>query len=384
MPGNSTHKRKRQVSEGVLRGLEYYQDRELSPESSKLRDTLYEMANSGNADDGHLGKLYSFWLSKQIKCASLRDEVARLTTDNEKIRDEHEQARREIEDVEALLELGDWAAVCLGRIKSKEEAARKDERDALTTDYQKQNVVRKEEAEMIAKAQAFANNEKYEGPGPWGPVNPELEAKADTNWNAMDGRNFHSVNEKIKGETKAINDWRKSGEEDSDLPPTPFLDRIQRMCDKAGVSRADCLRWVEAYSERKAAHRPLPIILDFIKEIEQNGELVKVEVDKQNPQDSIDWARFKAAVENRKEQVEERYAQGKIDESMRDRCIELMNEYWRPLSEHDDEDGNPIPSQYAKLLATNSLDKAAKSPRPTAYRATKKPKFDDILMPESD
>ncbi|KAJ4198763.1 hypothetical protein NW767_008754 [Fusarium falciforme] len=89
---------------------------------------------------------------------------------------------------------------------------------------------------------------------------------------------------------------------------------------------------------------------------------VKVEPDKNNPEDAVDWESMKAAIEVAKADIEKRFEEGILEKERRDCYIELVDAHWTSFFS-EDEAGNPILTELAKC-SQRHCSKATRTPRP--------------------
>ncbi|KAF4464737.1 hypothetical protein FALBO_8424 [Fusarium albosuccineum] len=403
-----THNPRRKRDEGadeVIRKLEDYKKGNLTPRSQKLCDDLLKRAekaqDSGDADDGLLSSSFAYFEAKQkqveeakrgresAECEmasvqeSLKSAEAKLESAEAELKEankKEQDAKMALQDYELMFEFGDWFAGVLSRVRKTEDDVRCEQHAIIKKEYQHKNKVAKAEAEAKAKAEAKARGVAYRGPVDFEKVEPQAQAKAETEWHALEVRQVTDTHQWVKAEQAAVEDWRNNCGDESTVPTpdTPFLDRIELMCEKAGVTRSMCLQWIRHYSERnEISHNPPPRIRDYRKTIEKDGKVVRVEADK--AEDTIDWVSMKATIDEHRADIEGRFEEGKLDKEKRDFYIELIDTYWRFLSEESDEAGNPVPTAYAKKAADDLKGKAeAKDPPETYRRPYKKGKWDDI------
>lgn len=61
-----------------------------------------------------------------------------------------------------------------------------------------------------------------------------------------------------------MDQWSSSGKPDHSTPWTPYLDRIDNLCKKAGIPRSSYLELAKIYSARcEIAHKAPPKVDDF-------------------------------------------------------------------------------------------------------------------------
>lgn len=178
----------------------------------------------------------------------------------------------------------------------------------------------------------------------------------------MTNRFVTDIHERILKRRAALDGWLSSGADEASAPETPFLDRLERLCKKAGRSRPAVLKWIGEYSARnELCHKTPPKFEHHQKTIEKDGKVVMVNLDKENPEDCIDWVSMKAAIDERKANVEKEHEYSRCNKERRDFLIELIDAYWGAVSNESDEASNPILSAYAKNQV-KAMEEPAKDP----------------------
>ncbi|CAJ0547188.1 Ff.00g018150.m01.CDS01 [Fusarium sp. VM40] len=339
MSSNTQHtpqgKRKRgDVAEKVIRNLEPYKKRELSPSSSRLRDNLFEMANksleSGDtADENMLESVFDFFEVKQEQAREAEKQRKELSNEivslEKQLKDAREQladsqqkeqkAKAEMYEFELVLGYGDWIQGLINKVRNGNQKVEEAEIKAL----KHENQMSKEKATEHAE------------------------------WAAFKTQDATKLRERVEAEERKVYAWRAGIRDEDTAPATPFLDRIQKLCDAEGITRPQLLAWIKEYSKRNTlCHTSPPQIQDYQKTTRKAGKDVKVEIRAMDPFRAFDWARYKEAFNLSRNDIGARYAAGKIDERTRDFYLEAINAYWALYSVSEDEDGKPIPTKYAK------------------------------------
>jgi hypothetical protein len=394
---SSERRLKRKRDEDARRIINDFQRRQesgrMSPETERIGNVFFNMANKSiERDDVDQDLLLAGWesfvkaadqtraarevqddcnqkivqLEKQLEDAKATQAKARAAVENAKAavdatrsdaaraRSNEFEATRRIKNMEFLFELGDWTQNIL-----KEMAA----------------------VELTAKKADESDLHRYHRGTGLGPDDATNMVKKDLKWHAMRGRMTTDTHERVSEERERVETWRKDGEPADSAPWTPFLDRIEHICNLAGVPRAACLEWIRIYSDRnELAHRPPPRIEDFREGPSFDGD---------DSWKSFNWSRVKEAIEDRKAGVEARYAAGDWDEAQRDLFIEVIDQYWSNLSNGLEPDGTPSLTNAAKDISKdiqkNAGKKADSRADPPAHypRSYKKGKWDDIPREES-
>ncbi|KAM0349832.1 hypothetical protein ACHAPU_003666 [Fusarium lateritium] len=405
MSSNTQHtlrqKRKHgEVAEKVIYSLEPYRKRPLSPLSSKLRDDLFQMAHksleSGNAaDENMLGSVFDFFEAKQEQAREaekqrqeLSNEIVSLEERLEiskqqytEIQQSEQNMKVEKEESELLLRYGDWFQALIKHIKKPEGDIQTAEAQILKTEFETENKQNKNEAVENAKAQAAANGVQYTGNHGFQAVNPDIEAKKHSGWSALLSRMVTGTETRVEVEKGKIAEWRTGDRDEDTAPATPFLDRLQKLCDIAGVTRPILLAWIKEYAKRNnICHTKPPQIKNFQKTVNEDGMEVKVRIQHEDITGAFDWVSYKAAFTSSRNDIEARYTAGKITERRRDVFLEAINAYWALYSVSEDEGGNPILTKYAESQAKQVYDKqqSVTEPPENPRKRYKEGKWDDI------
>lgn len=285
------------VAGEILCQLEQYKEQELSPKSKRLCDKLYETADkikndSDNTDESLLESAFEVVQKKQKqvedaenerkdllkklhdaddKCNSMSDKIESLETQlkafdsqykQEKVK--YDNAKADLDEFDLLRSYGDWLAILISRISELEPTWKEEEKAKLISKYQKLNNAKKEQAKAEKMAEMAANGEKFIGDFTYEKVNHSELAKIQTHWSAMHGRRNTETDEHVEAEKEKIAAWRAGGGSEEDAPATPFLDRIQILCNIYGTERQRLLPWIKEYGKRNSiCHRQPPVVEDY-------------------------------------------------------------------------------------------------------------------------
>ncbi|RSL72907.1 hypothetical protein CEP53_000985 [Fusarium sp. AF-6] len=393
-----------EVADQVIHGLEGYS--ELTPKSQKLRDDLFRTAKRirdlKDADDQLLGSAFELFEAKQKQAKEIKEvkkqhevlaeQVVELTGQLESTRAElddsrskEKEAKGTVDEYNFKFQYGDWLATKLGSLDKFEKSIQDKEKEKLQAIYVALDQANKAEAEAKAKKEAKERGEPFRGPVKYAKINAQERANEEV-WGALYGRQVTDTHTRVIAERKAVEDWLEANDEEIPAPQTPFLDRIGEICNEAGIKRATCLQWIKEYSDRnELCHSRPPAAKNYRKTVEKDGKVVRVEPDKDKPEDAVDWASIKSAIEVAKTDFEKRFGEGIMPKERRDGYIELANSYWTSLfNEGEDEAGNPILTELAKDQAERlAKDKKPPTSPPKEYRREyKKGKWDDISRRE--
>jgi hypothetical protein len=343
MSSNTQHtpqgKRKRgDVVEKVIRNLEQYKKRELSPPSSRLHHKLLEMANmcleSGNTtDEDLLESVFIFFEDQQEQVRKAEKQHKELSNENlslkKQLKDTREQcadsqqkekkANAKVCEFELVLAYGDWFRGLINRVQKVEK-------------------------------KAFVNEGLT-----------EEEMKEHKAWTAITNRDATELKERVEVEKRKISEWRAGDRDEDTAPATPFLDHLQKLCDAEGITRPQLLAWIKECSKRNCiCHTQPPQIQDYQKTTKKAGKDVKVQIRSSDPFRAFDWVRYKDAFNSSRNDIGARYAAGNIDERTRDLYLGVIDAHWALYSVSEDEDGKPIPTEFAKNKARDVFNNQQK------------------------
>ncbi|CAG1987815.1 unnamed protein product [Fusarium graminearum] len=391
------------VAGEILCQLEQYKEQELSPKSKRLCDKLYETADkikndSDNTDESLLESAFEVVQKKQKqvedaenerkdllkklhdaddKCNSMTDKIesleAQLKASDSQYKQEkvkYDNAKAELDEFDLLRSYGDWFAILIKRISNVEPAWQSEEKNKLILKYNKLNDAKKEQAKEEKKAEMAAKGEKFKGDFTYEKVDPSNLATIETHWSAMYGRENTEIDERVEAEKEKIAAWRAGGGGEEDAPATPFLDRIQILCNIYGIER------------QSICHRQPPVVEDYWK-VTQNseGKTVHVVLKDEHAEEGIEWSTFWDAFHSFRQDIQTRYTAGQIDIERRNLYIETINEYYALYSKANDEAGNPILTQYAKNKAKDKCQLVNGKPTEPPENAEKnytEEKWDDL------
>lgn len=182
----------------------------------------------------------------------------------------------------------------------------------------------------------------------------------------------------VNKELEEIRSWHEEGEPEASIPKTPFLDRIQQICDHAKVSRVLALEMIKIYSDRNEfAHRSAPRIGDFT-----TGEMSS----KEQAWEVVNWEELKNAIDVKKTEVKEKYDSGVYTKEQYDIHKTVLDQTWSELSDNTmTTDGTLTVTERAKQLAGAVFEakkRAAQDPPVNLPSFYKKGKWDDLLPKE--
>ncbi|KAF4446816.1 hypothetical protein F53441_9597 [Fusarium austroafricanum] len=335
-----------ETEDDIVQNLCRWKKRELSPESSTQAEILLEAA-AESPDNSLLLSSIDFFEAKQkqkeeakrnstalaTKVQDLEAQLQQVKAQLEESQDAERKAQAEYSDLLFMIEYGDWFRLLLSAIRFQESGVCKADVVIFKAQYLDEWEVHRDAVEAAGKAQAEAEGVPYHGPSEEQKRilgeekrNVQKRAEATARLDCLNGeRHTTSARDMIEAEKQAILDWRESGQNESTAPGTPFLDRIQRMCDKAGVTRLQCLDWINQYAERnETCHNPPPRVSMFWMK-DASGQDVEVDHPK-NAHTAIDWAAMKAAVDNYKAEID---SNDSLSEERRAYIIELIDDYWK-------------------------------------------------------
>ncbi|KAF5592347.1 hypothetical protein FPCIR_5668 [Fusarium pseudocircinatum] len=369
------------TEDDIVEALRQWKKRELSPESSEQAETLLAAATKSQA------KSKSAALADKIQ--DLEAQLQQAKAELEESQEAEQKAQADISDFSFMLKYGDWFSHLLKGIRFHEPEICKDDAEIFRDQYKAAYQDHADAVKEAAVAQAQADGVAYHGYSEEQRVilmaekaSIQKRANKTAKWDCLNGaRHTTSARDMIKAERKAVVDWHESGGSEHTAPGTPFLDRIQRLCDKAGVTRVQCLEWINHYAERnEACHNPPPQVHTFWM---KNAAGEDLQVD--NPKNAyrvIDWASMKAAVDNFKAEVENKYTDGSLSEERRTCIMGLADHYWKSYSIGTDEAGNPVPTDFAKREAEDFANGRAEANPDPPHDYLKKyhvGKWDDLL-----
>ncbi|KAG5764580.1 hypothetical protein H9Q72_007348 [Fusarium xylarioides] len=376
--------------------------RELSPESSQQAETLLDAAIKSR-DNSLLQTSFQLFETKQkqrqeaeTKSAALVNKIQDLEAQLQQAKAELEEsqeaerkAQADVSDFSFMLKYGDWFSHLLKGIRFHEPTICKSDSDTFKGQYQAAYQDHLDAVVEAAMAQAQADGVAYRGYSKeQGNIlraeesSIQKRANKTAKWDCLNGaRHTTSARDMIQAERKAVLDWHESGGSEHTAPGTPFLDRIQRLCDKAGVTRLQCLEWINQYAERnEACHSPPPQVHTFWMK-NAAGEDLEVN-DPEHAYTVIDWAAMKAAVDNFKAEIEAGYSDGSLSEERRTYIMGLADHYWKSYSTGTDTAGNPVPTDFAKGEAKDyakGRGKANPDPPQDYLKEYHVGKWDDLL-----
>ncbi|KAF5704064.1 acyl dehydrogenase [Fusarium globosum] len=373
-----------ETEDDIIEALRRWKKRELSPESSKQAETLLDAATKSR-DNSLLQSSFDFFEAKQKQKQEAKSNSAALANKIQDLEAQLQQAKAELEESQAeerrvqaqisdlhfMLEYGDWYGLLIKAMRPHESKIQQEDfEDKIRPMFVSAHHAHATQVRVAGMAEAAAENRQYTGPNDeqkkvlaqeFRDIQPNAQRAA--RWDCLNGRQTTSSHEMIEAEKKSILEWRENGEDQSLAPGTPFLDRIERMCLEAGVSRVQCLDWVQKYAERNSTcHNPPPKVSQFWK---QDAAGVDIEVEEKEAHTAIDWAAMKSAVENRKADIEVEYSNGILSDERRVYILELMDHFWSFYSNGTEPDGTPTPTAFAKSEAKQCWgERATSMPNP--------------------
>ncbi|KAM0384933.1 hypothetical protein ACHAO7_011849 [Fusarium culmorum] len=311
------------------------------------------------------------------KCNSMSDKIesleAQLKASDSQYKQEkvkYDNAKAELDEFHLLRSYGDWFAILIKRI-------------IILEPYENLNKAKSDQAKEEKKAEMAAKGEKFKGDFTYEKVDSSYLATIETNWSAMHKRENTETDKHVEAEKEKIAAWRAGGGGEEDAPATPFLDRIQILCDIYGIERQRLLPWIKEYAKRNSiCHLQPPVVADHWM-VTQNseGKTVHVVLEEEHAEEGIKWWTFWDAFHSCRQDIESRHTAGQIDIERRNLYIEMINEYYALYSEANDEAGNPILTKYAKDKAKEKcqiVNEKLTEPPENAEKNYKEGKWDDL------
>ncbi|KAF4993449.1 hypothetical protein FGRMN_6455 [Fusarium graminum] len=356
-------KRKHSTEETeMVQKLRKWKKRELSEDSHEMADTLLETTTK-SPNNVLLKSSFEFFTAKQKqkeqaevnskalvnRIQDLEEQLQLAKSQLEESRAKEQEAKAEIMNIQIMLEYGDWYRDLLKAVLLRAEVE-----------------IHSDTLEAAAIAKAAAENRPFHS------LSPE-----DREIINQEKRTIQSRARQIE----SILHWRENGQNESAAPGTPFLDRIECICAEAGITRVQCLDWINEYSERnEKCHNPPPQLSQFWKKT-QAGEDVKVS-NHEDAYNAIDWVAMKASIDNYKASIQAKFANGSLTEVKKVYIIELVDQFWKFHSDSTDTEGNPIASDFARNEAKKYSEQRSnvnKTPSEDYLKNYHVGKWDDLI-----
>ncbi|KAF9767883.1 hypothetical protein IL306_014884 [Fusarium sp. DS 682] len=393
---------KRKISEDgidkddIIESLRRHKKRELSPESSKQAETLLDTATKSR-DNPLLQSAFDFFEAKQKQKEEAKSKSTALVNKIQDLEAQLQQAKAQLDQMQAnerqaqaeqsyfrfLLEYGDWFQFMLGAMRGPESKIAGEDISALKAQFNAAYNIHYDQA-LAASENGLPSGIPAEQRDILGQEKKNIQNRARdaAKWDCLNGpRHTTSSQDIINAERQSVLEWRENGQNASDAPGTPFLDRIQRMCVKAGITRLQCLDWIQKYAERNlACHKPPPKVSHYwIKNVA--GEEITVDRP-ENAHTVIDWAAMKADVDSLKNDIEAKHASGHLNDERKVYILELIDQFWKFHSEGTDAAGNPVITDFAQKQAeeyAKRRDNVKPLPPQDYLKSYQEGKWDDLL-----
>ncbi|KAM0355127.1 hypothetical protein ACHAPU_000987 [Fusarium lateritium] len=396
-------KRKHSTEETeMVQQLRKWKKRELSDDSNEMVDTLLVTATE-SPENTLLDSSFEYFTAKQKqkeetnsnstafvnKIQDLEGQLQLVKSQLEESQAKEQAGKAEIMEIQVMLEYGDWYRDLLKAVRFRERKVEKKDYKAIRALLIVEAYNHSKALEAAARAKAAAENRPFHGLSQEEKEITRQErntiqsrAQDAAKWNCLNGsRHTTSVKDVINAEKETILDWRENGQIESAAPGTPFLDRIKSICSEAGITRVQCLNWINEYSERnEKCHNPPPQLSQFWKKT-QAGEDVEVS-NHEDACNAIDWAAMKASIDNYKAEIEAKFANGSITEVKKVHIIELVDQFWKFHSDSTDAEGNPVATDFARDEAKNYSEqriKVKQNPSEDYLKNYQIGKWDDLI-----
>ncbi|GJC86383.1 hypothetical protein ColLi_09221 [Colletotrichum liriopes] len=213
---------------------------------------------------------------------------------------------------------------------------------------------------------------------------PAGKAEEMTKWRVMQNHNAAGTLKLVEEEIQQVQKWKLG--QSTQPPNTPYLDRVQFLCQGVGIKRAFLLRVMQLYADRNnAAHNSPPDLTDpGNMSVKRNtaGEVVKLE---------IDWVKIRNMVEMQSHRNTRLQTSGQWTSKQFNFAQEIVDQWWALHSISCPPEEDICLTRYATWRisdqkkrmnnANNTGSKAtAQEPPPAEYPSSyKQGKWDDIL-----
>lgn len=317
----------------ILEDEKVQEAKDLSPETQALRKRLVRKAKEAVKDPAiDQGGLEDGW--KLLR--KLMDSKTEIKT----LQAQFKETSTELQMFKFLVSIGDWTMAIHNHVKTFETS--------VIEDWKKEY-----QAKLIASGTS----------GPQAQIDAEA---ATVNFAAIKGLQASETLEVVNPELDLVRTWRDAGELEGTEPSTPYLDRLDSTCKKAGISRRHYLELNRVCHQRnEAAHTAPPAIEDHF-----------------TTGNEVDWQAIWAICKTRKYEFKVEYLAGRITKDQYAFAIKTINKWFSNYVEGWKEDGSAIETKFAaKVRPKVFKDKERKRKRLDALQPEspyKKGKWDDI------
>ncbi|TPX16366.1 uncharacterized protein E0L32_004015 [Thyridium curvatum] len=360
-----TLKRKRDATPAeMLEELEELDRAELSDDSKDLVDELQAKAKAAfddpELDQDSLKASWTVFDRLYKKVLKGKREVVRLKEEKNQLSEKLSEAEQDLGEAASqlnrfgfLFKIGDWCEAIHDAIKYYEE------RDAKTNHSSNNNVIKR--AEDACKFHHLTVDK-------FPPNKAQGYATNSRQWSAARGKWCTSVVANVEPELKDVGKWKESGEDPSQAPFTPYLDRLDLLCQDAGLSRTSYLATARVYSERnEAAHNPCIKLVDHV------DPATKI----------VDWHEVKKACESIKEGSKKELDEGRFTAENHSFFVDTVNHWLRMHVSSWPAGSAPVLTTFGEFERDKAERAASKRLNPAAHNphhgpSYKKGKYDDL------
>ncbi|KAL2678863.1 hypothetical protein Neosp_009615 [[Neocosmospora] mangrovei] len=261
----------------------------LSPETDatwkKCQAKAMRALEHPESDTGDLRDYYELTSKLAITKTAAKEALEAHETQVASLERQLQESQRQSNRAQFEMRIGDWASGIQNILKDAETQLGKDAIAQLRVD-------------LRAKGYSTADIDK--------------EVKNTQPFNAVKGLQVTEILRHVRPELDSIKRWKRRGAKAGDEPSTPYLDRIDTLCGRAGVSRSLYMSLLQVYNERNnRAHHPPPLE----KRIRPDG--------------TVEWNSVRKVCKEHRRRAKRDLKRGKINEAECNLFTDTINAWLR-------------------------------------------------------
>lgn len=223
------------------------------------------------------------------------DLLAAAWTVIEQLIHDHQHLIQKRQDSEFLFDIGDWAQAIISPVWERKDLHAKEHQKDLKRYFKKKGCLA---------------------------VQADKLAKQHSRYPFLGDHINHQLCRRMMAEETEVEEWRKRGEKPSDIPNTPFLDRVVFLCQRESIDTRLFVKLVKTYKKRNDfAHRSPPRMADFVLPGPQGN----------HAENRINWLGMRTKCDERRSLCQKDFDEGKIKANEKDLFQAAIDRYWLSL-----------------------------------------------------